>query len=737
MDLKLFSGDAFDVREWINATFRQADARDETREQLAASLVTKLQLMIAKMNSNLEEQADAVASTAPRLTRDVDVLKQEASALANKMTVISTDIDRVTAETGSSMQQLVALDAFKTRIQAARKAIAEADSWTTLVAEAEDALEATDIDLAAEKLRGLRNALTMLSHVVDLEARVEHVEGVKNRLEAICSPQLVDTFSACDAERAIKLVGLFEDMERSQQLLRYYRKCLKARLLKAWARTVDDNQHLTVVEWAPEYFSTVEGIIREQVPWFESVFTNADARENLILVLTEVYFGLDPRMDFCIEAGLKTQAEPLSFLVRLKALVNSHAETMSGLLCTSANQSRGEVRELARTLFAPFRSYVAAYGQMESSQLLSELVSTTVTSKDIIDELRNISLSVSKMVLMFSSAAKRCCTLTEACAFPALLAAFEDCLASYCERYTTLMRRLDKRKAAGSSSILQQSLSLNQRAGEFLLQLEQLDINLAIEFLEKTKPFLGEAAGREEKVFEQHHLFLLDSQAVAKLESFHATVQKGVNFPVLGPCLKILTRVCSELQNSTFGIIFHPIESELAPLSDLPAWKASVSASVLPDLGFAPLEYITQVGQYLMTLPQHLEPFMTTDSKALSRALQECVFPYCGGAAASDETPADFILSCVSRATCENYQAAILRIAAPASVNACKQLATDISYLGDILEDLGHPLSEGLKVILTLLRLPSGEFTVQSSALPQKLVSAVRQLRNLHVSKGM
>ena len=39
--------------------------------------------------------------------------------------------------------------------------------------------------------------------------------------------------------------------------------------------------------------------------------------------------------------------------------------------------------------------------------------------------------------------------------------------------------------------------------------------------------------------------------------------------------------------------------------------------------------------------------------------------------------PADFILSCVSRATCDNYQATVLKIGR-LSANSTKQLATDI-----------------------------------------------------------
>ena len=54
----------------------------------------------------------------------------------------------------------------------------------------------------------------------------------------------------------------------------------------------------------------------------------------------------------------------------------------------------------------------------------------------------------------------------------------------------------------------------------------------------------------------------------------------------------------------------------------------------MPEFSFVPQEYITQIGQYLMTLPQHLEPYMSNDNPALTRALRERVFPYCNGGGA-------------------------------------------------------------------------------------------------------
>jgi len=73
---------------------------------------------------------------------------------------------------------------------------------------------------------------------------------------------------------------------------------------------------------------------------------------------------------------------------------------------------------------------------------------------------------------------------------------------------------------------------------------------------------------------------------------------------------------------------------------------------------------------------------------------KERVFPYCSGvaepsspssaastSASSSANPADFLLSCVARATCEAYQTALLRINT-LTANSAKQLATDIGKIG-------------------------------------------------------
>jgi len=112
-----------------------------------------------------------------------------------------------------------------------------------------------------------------------------------------------------------------------------------------------------------------------------------------------------------------------------------------------------------------------------------------------------------------------------------------------------------------------------------------------------------------------------------------------------------------------------------APAWTLEANKMSNLSSDLPDYSFAPQEYITQVGQYLMTLPQHLEPFLLRDNPSLTQALKAADPQYVQGSSESGFT--SILLDIIARGTCQMFQDQTLGICQLNSV-ACKQLATDI-----------------------------------------------------------
>jgi hypothetical protein len=57
-------------------------------------------------------------------------------------------------------------------VQATVRALKEADNWSTLSTEIEDAMDVGDLALVSDKLSAIQNSLKILSHVQDYDARV-------------------------------------------------------------------------------------------------------------------------------------------------------------------------------------------------------------------------------------------------------------------------------------------------------------------------------------------------------------------------------------------------------------------------------------------------------------------------------------------------------------------------------------------------------------------------------------
>lgn len=67
----------------------------------------------------------------------------------------------------------------------------------------------------------------MLVDTPDYADRCQHLETLKNRLEAVLSPQLVQAFTTQSLEAAQTYTQIFTDIDRVPQLYKYYTRCHK------------------------------------------------------------------------------------------------------------------------------------------------------------------------------------------------------------------------------------------------------------------------------------------------------------------------------------------------------------------------------------------------------------------------------------------------------------------------------------------------------------------------------
>lgn len=82
--------------------------------------------------------------------------------------------------------------------QIAKEGLQESDGWGRLTSELEDLCERNDIVSVCEKLNALQKSLIAQTGLAGQQEREAQVDGFKNRLEALASPAVVQSFMSND-----------------------------------------------------------------------------------------------------------------------------------------------------------------------------------------------------------------------------------------------------------------------------------------------------------------------------------------------------------------------------------------------------------------------------------------------------------------------------------------------------------------------------------------------------------
>ncbi|XP_014209345.1 conserved oligomeric Golgi complex subunit 7 isoform X2 [Copidosoma floridanum] len=696
----------------------------------------KLQLYIQQINASLEETNQDVLVNMPKILRDTQLLQQEAVFLKEKMQTVKAELEDVEKGAFSSIHKLEELDRMKEELISRDASLKEADNWVALANDVEDVFESGDVVNVAVKLFEMQKSLTKLANAPDHEDKKLQLEGLKNRLEAAASPKLVQAFTVGSLDQSKIYVDIFTKIDRLPQLLKYFHNCLKITLTQEWRKTIEFAQDENITYWLKMYLDKLLSSWHDQVKWCSQVFPANTVLVTLVELYADLLLSLEPSLPHCVESALKQQSNAikLSILLELKQTSRQFAANLQSAMDARAeritNDDSDKLSALARAIYAAYVPYVAKYGIYEAAHLNQQLNSLGFNHEDLSDIISTLSLSVPKAMGYADEANERCKLFTEGCGYPGLVKALNTFFNNYQEKFKIGMKQLNKRKVKHEDwNLFQMCLTLMQTTGEFLGHVEQLEKTL----LNDISDTYAKLQDPQASVFNRYVNLLLSESAQTEFHDFVASVKKDEK-TLLDPTVKTVQKLCSDLHRSTYEVIFAPIFTQLLQIRKAPAWSSSEAkkmppiSSDLPDYSFAPQEYITQVGQYLMTLPQHLEPFLLRDNPSLTKALKAADPQYSQESCESGFT--NVLLEIVAKETCQMFQDQTWSIY-ELNTAACKQLATDIDYLGNIFEELGLSLSENMQQMSQLLWLSPDDYQAGSSGCNPRVVAAVRQMRNI------
>ena len=178
--------------------------------------------------------------------------------------------------------------------------------------------------------------------------------------------------------------------------------------------------------------------------------------------------------------------------------------------------------------------------------------------------------------------------------------------------------------------------------------------------------------------------------------------------------------VCSFLLDVLSKSAFTQLKSLVSNTDDHSTQiHGSVSSETLPDYSYAPRHQIAELGQYLLTLPHHLDTFGTGKEKSIAEALRISAL----SALVVEKQSAITRLSCSSddasvstselllEPICHMITSEMLKLLESgdfhcSNMSSAKQLATDVDYLLGVLDDLGQMTASGdkLKSLSEVLR---------------------------------
>eukprot|EP00069_Balaena_mysticetus_P006596 bmy_18719T0 len=594
MDFSKFLAEDFDVKEWINAAFRAGpkEVAAGKADSHAATLVMKLQLFIQEVNHAVEVIIEHLLCTC-----------QEMSAGDEKFTFL----------------ELAAL-------------------WGTY-----------DIAVISAKL-------TVLSIVKACKGLASLALVVKSHR----SGALLE-LSPGELYQSKVFVKVFTEIDRMPQLLAYYYKCHKVQLLAAWQELCQTD--LPLDRQLTGLYDALLGAWHTQIQWAMQVFRNP--HEVVTVLLIQTLGALVPSLPICLSSSVE-RAGPELELVKLLEFYDATAHFAKGLemalLPHADEQNLVKVVELVDAVYGPYRPYQLKYGDMEEKNLLIQISAVPLERGEVIDCVQELSHSVNKLFGLASAAIDRCIKFTNGLGTCGLLTALKSLFAKYVSDFTSTLHSIRKKYRLDDIPLnslfqedwaaFQNSIRIIATCGELLRQCGDFEQQLANRILSTAGKYLSESysprslTGFQDSIltdkkssarnpWQEYNYLQKDSPAEygSLMEILYTLKEKGSsNHNLLSASRAALTRLNQQAHQLAFDSVFLRIKQQLLLISKMDSWNtAGIGETLtddLPTFSLTPLEYISNIGQYIMSLPLNLEPFVTQEDSALELALHAGKLPF-------------------------------------------------------------------------------------------------------------
>ncbi|KAJ8768181.1 hypothetical protein K2173_021121 [Erythroxylum novogranatense] len=453
-----------------------------------------------------------------------------------------------------------------------------------------------------------------------------------------------------------------------------------------------------------------------------------------------------------VAKGIKIQTKHLEALIELHNMTGIFARNIQHLFSESDLRV---LMDTLKAVYLPYESFKQRYGQMERAILSSEIAGVDLRGAvtrgvgaqgiELSETVRRMEESIPQVIVLLEAAVERCISLTGGSEADELILAVDDIMLQYISSLQETLKSLrlicgvdnigDSKKEIGMEkkeisqnvrkadlvsneeewSIVQGALQiltvadcLTSRSSVFEASLRatlaRLSTSLSVSVFgssldqnqshaandkHSVEPSIGGRASLDVAAIR-----LVDVPEKARKLFNLLDQSKDPRFHALQHSSQRVAAFADTVNELVYDVLISKVRQRLSEVARLPIWSSieEPSAFPLPTFSAYPQSYVTSIGEYLLTLPQQLEPLAEgiSNSDTINEEAQffatEWMFKVAEGATALYMEQLRGIQYITDR--------------------GAQQLSVDIEYLTNVLHALSVDIPAALATFYTCLSTP-------------------------------
>ncbi|XP_066379959.1 conserved oligomeric Golgi complex subunit 7-like [Miscanthus floridulus] len=496
-----------------------------------------------------------------------------------------------------------------------------------------------------------------------------------------------------------------------------------------------------------EYKSLVPKVLTETMSELNSSFVSRVnvATGDVVPETRSVAKGILDVLSGDLPKSTKLQNKHLQALIELHNMTGTFARNIQHLFSES---DLAVVLNTLKAIYSPYETFKARYGQMERAILSAEMAGIDIRGAvprgvgaqgiELSETVRRMEESIPQMIVFLEAAVERCISLTGGSEADELVLALDDVLLQYISNLQETLKSLrivcgldsdalkkdvalEKKEVQrlvdvseeeewsivqGALQILTVADCLTSRTSVFEASLRATLARIGTNFsvsgfgssLDKSPaaaadenadlPLAGRAA-LDIAAIRLSHLPDKSKKLLTILEQ-----SKDPRFHALPLTSQRVATFSDTVNELVYDVLISKVRQRLSEVARLPIWSSVEEQGGLPLPSFSayPQAYVTSVGEYLLTLPQQLEPL----AEGIS-----------GNEAGNDEAQffaTEWIFKVAEGATALFMEQ--LRGIHYITDRGSQQLAADIEYLNNVLSALSMPIPPFLSTFHACVSTP-------------------------------